>query len=135
MKIIDLERKGNVIRFALGSDDLTPDDWGGDDWDDAPYEHNAGPELFATEKRVDVAFGYNVEILEACNDYHYRGNSPFCKDDFKERKAPMLIIDPTGDAIYYSQSLGNENLFKIYMGDTFEDIDWENLGAVILKGE
>ncbi|MCR2051054.1 hypothetical protein NSB25_27950 [Acetatifactor muris] len=37
MKIIDWERKGNVVRFALGKDGL--DDWDGDDWYKTPYEH------------------------------------------------------------------------------------------------
>ena len=35
MKVIDFERKGNVIRFYLGKDDLT--EWWGDDWNDTPY--------------------------------------------------------------------------------------------------
>ncbi len=39
MKIIGWERKGNVVRLALGKDDLN--DWSGDDWNDTPYEHNA----------------------------------------------------------------------------------------------
>ena len=62
-KIIDFEVKGNVVRFYLGN---KTDEWGwtnknykdrngntpdwlkpndtyyGDDWDDVPYEHNAG---------------------------------------------------------------------------------------------
>lgn len=40
MKIIDFERKGNLVRFYLGDDDL--EEWYGDDWNDTPYEHNAG---------------------------------------------------------------------------------------------
>lgn len=30
MKIIDFERKGNLVRFYLGDDDLV--EWYGDDW-------------------------------------------------------------------------------------------------------
>ena len=40
MKIIDFDKKGNVVRFYLG-EDVCNDYWG-DDWNDAPYEHNAG---------------------------------------------------------------------------------------------
>ena len=36
MKIIDWDRKGNVLRLYLGEDRL--EDWWGDDWDDRPYE-------------------------------------------------------------------------------------------------
>ena len=63
MKIIDFEKKGNVVRFYLGEQTenwgwtnpeykdytgktptwLKPSDrYYGDDWDDKPYEHNAG---------------------------------------------------------------------------------------------
>ena len=40
MKIIDFEPKGNAIRFYLGDDECN--DYWGDDWNDRPYEHNAG---------------------------------------------------------------------------------------------
>ena len=57
MKIIGWDRKGNVVRFALGKDDL--DYWSGDDWNDTPYEHNASTTpLFGVEYYVDVAFRY-----------------------------------------------------------------------------
>lgn len=39
MKIIGWNRKGNVVRFALGDDNL--EYWSGDDWNSSPYEHNA----------------------------------------------------------------------------------------------
>ena len=48
MKIIGWDRKGNVVRFALGDDNL--EYWSGDDWNDSPYEHNASTTpLFGTE--------------------------------------------------------------------------------------
>lgn len=40
MKIIDFEKKGNVVRFYLGADDCF--DYWGDDWNDAPYDCNGG---------------------------------------------------------------------------------------------
>lgn len=40
MKIIYWEKKGNVVRFYLCAADLK--DWGGDDWSNTTYEHNAG---------------------------------------------------------------------------------------------
>ena len=40
-KIIDFERKGNIVRFYLG-DVNNSNGYYGDDWDDVPYEHNAG---------------------------------------------------------------------------------------------
>ena len=96
MKIIGWNRKGNVVRFALGKDDL--EYWSGDDWNDSPYEHNAcTTPLFGTEEYVDVAFRYRVSVLEPQDDWHYHGNSPFSMDDFKERKAPILVINSTSE--------------------------------------
>jgi hypothetical protein len=40
MKIIDMHRDGRLIRFFLSQDECN--DFYGDDWDDTPYEHNAG---------------------------------------------------------------------------------------------
>lgn len=86
MKIIDFERKGNVVRFYLGEeteeqgwtnpdykdytgktpDWLKPsDNYYGDHWDSAPYEHNAGrvyPEFVKGHK--DIAFDFDDVILE-----------------------------------------------------------------------
>lgn len=131
MKIIGWERKGNVVNFALGKDNL--DYWSGDDWDDTPYEHNAVTiPLFGTEKYVDIAFRYNVSVLEAEDDWHYHGNSPFCMNDFKERKAPILIIDITGEEEFYSLAVNKKDVYEIFMGDRFENIPWETLGGIVM---
>lgn len=37
MKIIDFERKGNLVRFYLGDDDLA--EWYGDDWNEIGRAH------------------------------------------------------------------------------------------------
>ena len=131
MKIIGWNRKGNVVRFALGKDNL--EYWSGDDWDDSPYEHNASTTpLFGTEEYVDVAFRYRVSVLEPSDDWNYHGNSPFCMDDFKERKAPILVIESTGEKQYYSRCVNKENIFAIFMGDRFEDIDLDSLHATVI---
>ena len=132
MKIIGWNRKGNIVRFALGNDDL--DYWFGDDWNNSPYEHNASTTpLFDIEKYTDVAFRYNVSVLEAQDDWHYNGNSPFSMDDFKERKTPILVIDVTGKEKYYSFGVNKEEVFGVFMGDRFEDISWESLGGIVMS--
>ena len=87
---------------------------------------------FGTEEYVDVAFRYRVSVLEPADDWNYHGNSPFCMDDFKERKTPFLIIDPTGEEQYYSKCVNKEDVFGIFMGDRFEDIDWDSLHATVM---
>ncbi len=118
MKIIDWERKGNVVRFYLGKDDL--EEWWGDDWDDRPYEHNAGTvyDEFVTGT-VDIAFSFDLDLFEPKDDWTYQGNSPYCKEDFVRKDAPILVIASSDDYwdAQYSRCIGSKNVFKVYMGD------------------
>ena len=118
MKIIDWERKGNVVRFYLGKDDL--EEWWGDDWDDRPYEHNAGTvyDEFVTGT-VDIAFSFDLDVFEPKDDCIYRGNSPYRKKDFMQKDAPILVIASSDDYwdARYSICIGSKNVFKVYMGD------------------
>ena len=124
MKIIDFETHDNVVRFYLGEDDLQ--DWYGDDWDDAPYEHNAGTvyEEFVTEK-VDIAFNFDCGVLAPQDDWRNNGNSDWCKNDMKERKVPCLIIVP--QKLYdfdtcFSHYVGMDDVHRIYFGDNIETV-------------
>ena len=122
-KIIDFERKGNVVRFYLGADDCN--DYWGDDWDDAPYEHNAGQvyDRFVTATR-DVAFPFDSMVLEPANDWS--GNSYYSKEDMKSRRVPCLIVVPAevvGDYSYREQFkdwIGSDGIKKFYFGDPEE---------------
>lgn len=90
MKIIDFDKKGNLVRFWLGADDCS--DYWGDDWDDAPYEHNAG--CVYSEYvigHVDYVFPFETLVLEPCDDWHYRDNTPYCKDDMKKKMCPCIV--------------------------------------------
>ena len=49
MKIIDFECTGNVVRFYLGKDNEK--DYHGDDWNDTPYECNAGTVYSSSNQR------------------------------------------------------------------------------------
>lgn len=126
MKIIDFEKKGNVVRFYLGKDDLN--DYGGDDWNDVPYEHNA--EKVYDEYisgTIDVAFPFVYTIVEPADDWHYNFNSPFCKDDMKAEKVPCLIIVPLTDSSFidnkaFSYYVGSNTITKIYFNDRVESI-------------
>lgn len=65
MKIIDFERKGNLVRFYLGDDDLV--EWYGDDWNDTPYEHNAERVYDEYIKGYcDMMFPFDDLVLEPC---------------------------------------------------------------------
>lgn len=119
MKIIDFERKGNVIRFYLGEDELK--DWYGDDWDDAPYEHNAGrvyDEFVAGYRDMAIPFDYTV--MEPCTG---QLNSHWCKLDMVARAVPCIIIVPNKleEEHWYNNDfndyVGSAEVQRIYFGD------------------
>lgn len=88
MKIIDFVRKGNQVKFLLGDKDLK--DWHGDDWDDAPYNDNAGTvyEEFIKGEKVFV-FDFDDAVLEPyCGDW----NSRYTKDMMKNRLIPCIVV-------------------------------------------
>ena len=121
MKIIDFEHKGQSVRFYLGKDDLK--DWYGDDWDDYPYEHNAGRvyEKY-TEGYTDVTFDFDDLVLEPAQDWN-GGNSDYCKDDMKNRIVPCVIVvpkkllDDSWPDDRFSRWVGADGVCKFYFGD------------------
>ncbi len=124
MKIIDLEVTDNKIRFYLGNDDLQ--EWWGDDWNDIPYEHNAGTVYlrFVIETE-DVAIDFQDTVIEPCD---CQMNSPYSKDDFRYRKVPCLIVIKKGDYPEkfskfdtYQDFICYEKSIKIYFGDNIQD--------------
>ena len=125
MRICDWETKGNVVRLYLCHAADYDDVWG-DDWDDSPYEYNAGrvyDEYICGT--LDLYFSWNVDILEAKNDCEYQGNSPYCKKDFKDRIAPIFIVYLLDENEWswdrcYSRFMGADNsnkILKFYLGD------------------
>ena len=113
MKIIDWDRKGNVLRLYLGEDNL--EDWWGDDWDDRPYECNAG-EVYDefVAGIVDVAFPYNFGLFVPADDCD---NSDFCKDDFK-KGVPFMVIVPNADWFSnYAREVNKDGNIPLRFGD------------------
>lgn len=145
MKIIDFSRKGNVVRFYLGEktadwgwtnkdykydgkvpDWLRPSDrFFGDDWDDTPYEHNAGTVYDEFIKGVkDIAFDYDDLVLEPADVSSL--NSSYSKENMINREIPCIIVVPAKiireKDLYYWQidfedALKMEDTIKYYFGD------------------
>lgn len=125
-KIIDYDKRGNIIRFYLAKDrKLIKEAWG-DDWDDSPYEHNAGTVYSEyVEKIIDVYFVFDDVVTSPDEDWTYGGNSPYSKEDFKKGNAPMLCIytpekDEWRGAFDYHYLVGSKNATKIYFGDSIK---------------
>lgn len=130
MKIIDFEKKGNVVRFYLGEDKGSK--WHGDDWDDYPYEHNAGLVYYEyISGAIDVAFPYDCEVLEPCDG---SDDSGYCKNDMVARVVPCLIIIPPelSGGWYgfrnFKKWVGADDIIKIYLGDdesVLDQFEWK----------
>ena len=131
MKIIDFEKKGNVVRFYLGADDLK--EWWGDDWDDTPYEHNAETvyEEYVSGHR-DIAFPFDSLVIEPCEGTI---NSDWCKKDMIARRVPCIIVVPKELAhlSWYGQDfahwVGVDGIQRYYFGDRMETEDEEHKNA------
>lgn len=126
MKIIDIQTFGNVIKFYLGDDDCT--DYWGDDWDDAPYEHNAGT---VYDEYVTITEEYAIptrySVLQPISDFrHCDGVS---KQDMKNHKIPCLILThdtvDSWDSEFYTY-LNADDAVKIYY-----DMSWVEVVSML----
>lgn len=120
MQVIDFERKGNVIRFYLG-DGANP--YYGDDWDDIPYEHNAGRVYDEFIKgHFDLVVPFDYLVIEPCEGVI---NSAYCKDDMRNRKIPCLILVSPAEinnfggawALDYASARGLDDKIELYFND------------------
>ena len=80
------------------------DQWG-DDWDDAPYEHNAGrpyDDDYVNDKRVEheilvLPFFFSryhaLGGVKLPEDFSYSGNSPFCVRDINDGAVAWLFAE------------------------------------------
>lgn len=121
MKIIDFDKKGNVVRFYLGDDNCN--DYWGDDWNDTPYEHNAGSvyDRYIT-KYIDMYFPFDSLVLEPQNDWRNDGNSHYSKEDMKKGCVPCIIVVPSelASETYddtFGYWVGSKNIEKFYFND------------------
>lgn len=121
MKIIDFAHKGNVVRFYLGNDD--ENDYHGDDWNDAPYELNAGP-VYSTyiTGYKDISFPFEYMVLEPGDGVI---NSSFSKNDMKDRKVPCIIAIPPERQEEWNDNfgyyIGVDGIRRFYFGDTLNE--------------
>lgn len=133
MKIIDFERRGNVVRLYIGNDDLV--EWWGDDWNDRPYEHNAGRVYDQyVAGHVDIAFPFDSLVLEPCDGAF---NSEYSKEDMQARRVPCLIIVPkevSGDSWYwdaFDHWAGADGITKLYFGDRMDTLKDAEIGTLL----
>ena len=132
-EIIDFEKRGNMVRFYLGHNG---EQWG-DDWDDAPYEYNAGP---VSDKYIsgytDVVFPYEYLVLEPADG---TDNSWYCKQDFIDRNVPCIVVgldDCLWDEDFRRAAMMHEEcnkVVRVYFGDTIDDVLRKMPCAIIMN--
>lgn len=124
MKIIDFERKGNLVRFYLGANKVN--DYTGDAWKKRPYNDEAG---CVSEKYItgiaDIVFPFDALVLEPCSG---DPECVFSKEDMKSGKTPCIIAVPedlaaasTLDSFYHWANC--KGIVKFYFGDPMEPTD------------
>lgn len=132
MKIIDFIIHGNQVKFFLGANNCN--NYWGDDWNDVPYEHNAGTVYNEfVEAYFIKTFDWDFIVREP-SDGANNGCSRYSKEDMIKRRIPCVVAldekyhdhwDYSYDAI-----IGNENAIKFYFGDI---IDEEKEEIIYLK--
>ena len=132
-KVIDFNKLGNVVRFYLGDKDL--DNFYGDDWNNTPYEDNAGLVYDRFVKGyVDVAWDLDCVVCEPCDG---TWNSGYCKNDFKKQNIPIIVVKHLGKDEYmwaydaFNRCLANADR-KIFIGTSLANII-ENENVLKLK--
>lgn len=124
MKIIDFDKKGNVVRFYLGDDDCN--DYWGDDWNDAPYEHNADTVYDQyIKKYVDIFFPFDSLVLEPSDDWR---DMWYSKENMKKHVVPCIIVIPKtvrGDDWNnsFSHWVGAKEIYKVYFNEDESNLE------------
>lgn len=120
-KIIDFEKHGNQVKFFLG--ELSCNNYHGDDWNDCPYEHNAGSvyDEYVTGEWV-ISFPFNTIVSEPSDGTI---NSDYCKDDMRDKQVPCIIYVEDDNDYYteFNKLVLKKDCHKIYFNDTKETID------------
>lgn len=123
LKVIDWEEKGNLIRLYLGAPDNI--EYWGDDWDDSPYEHNAGN---VYERNIvgfiDIVIGFGYDPVTPAT---HALNSCYSKKDFKDG-IPFMAVVPSDDSLFGYESFMQDDWravgadFKLRLGMTVSDV-------------
>lgn len=123
LKLIDVATKGNLVRLYFGEYDEKTDTWAGaaagglphgDDWDDAPYEDNAGKVYDRFIKRImDVFVKWEYEVTEPFAGHH------FSREELFSMKAPFLSIVTNPDYWYTDKK---KNAINFCAQDSLTDV-------------
>lgn len=125
LSIIDLWGENHTLRLVLGDADV---DYYGDDWDDTPWTLNCGDVYPQFIKGYSTLYFDYDAIVRQPSEL----DSDYCRNDFKERKVPCLIVVPPQYANDYPLSNFNDlveeakkpnaHVIAVYFGDKVTDV-------------
>lgn len=122
------------VTLAFSDDRRTSnryDDAYGDDWDDVPYEHNAG---IVYGRYVDYEFvihlSYETALMFPCDGVD---NSMWCREDMRDGTVPLFVmLDEQTNAAYakdrrfddfpYAFAIGLRDAHRFYFGDVLGEV-------------
>lgn len=113
---------GGAVRLYLGKPTTQWAAWTGDDWDDAPYEYNAGlvyPEYVVARALVTLKHG--VRYWEPCS--YALTPMGWTKNDMKSQRVPMLRFDGSDIRFMFGKGTGiicTRKKLWFYMGEALE---------------
>lgn len=119
--LIDVCIRGNGIRLYFGSavEPIT-----GDDFDDVPYEHNAG--IVYSEYvnfYMDALIPFNWQVTDPAGELDCYTNSQYCRNDFKTGEIPLF---------WTTDNAGERDNVYFHMGDLKTDVEekLDSIGAI-----
>jgi hypothetical protein len=120
-EIIDFVKRGNQVRFYLGKNG---EQWG-DDWDDAPFEYNAGKvySKFIEGNKV-IAFEFDDLVVDPT---YGMPNSVYSKNDMINRSVPCIVAIRESRRNRYGYDtfedvIADKESIKIYFGDDIDEV-------------
>lgn len=125
LKLIDFEKKCNQLRLFFG-DATNP--WG-DDWDDLPYQHNAGRVYNEFIKDTAVlSFYYDDIVYEPADDYTFQDVS---KEMMLKKRVPAFVALPVKyrepesywQCYSFAKLLADSQAIPFYFGITVKEIE------------
>lgn len=138
LKIIDFVKEGNLVKFYLGGVDCQ--DYWGDDWNDRPYDCNAG-EVYDqfVKAEMDIVFPSDYNVCEPCDSYASR--VWYSKEDMKNRCVPCIVAHKVTNNWMedtFERIVVLEDTAKFYFNDVFiidEDTPYLELpnGGIIIR--
>ena len=126
LNLIDFERKSNQFRLFFGDKNESPY---GDDWDDAPYQLNAGRvyDRFIKDTAV-LSFYYDDIVMEPADDYYF----PYItKETMLNKKVAAFIVLPVKyrepdihwKCYSYTDLINNCHATPFFLGMTIKEIN------------